>query len=216
MYVPKEFGVSDLDAACRLIERHSFGILVSCEADQPVGTHLPFMLDRSRGPNGTLVGHMARANNHWQGLDGRQAMVLFQGPHGYISPSWYADEPAVPTWNYAAVHVYGQVEITTDADRLRTMVFDLAHLHEIGPDAWQPENLPERYLQGMLGAIVGLELTIERLEAKHKLSQNRPLHDQLRVIDALNASDRAGDQALGTYMAAFAPTEIAEPEGDDN
>ncbi len=212
MYIPKEFGLPDHDIACRVIEQYNFGILVSCEADQPVGTHLPFMLDRNRGVKGVLVGHMARANSHWESLEGRQAMVLFQGPHSYISPSWYASEPAVPTWNYAAVHVYGQLKTITDIERLRAMVFDLARRHEpSGPGAWQPEDLPEPYLRGMLGGIIGFELTIERIEGKHKLSQNRPPADRQRVIAALSVSDRLEDRALAAYMANFAAPDASEP-----
>ncbi len=203
MYVPDEFGIEDSDSAYQLIDAYNFGLLVSCEADQPVATHLPFLVDRNRGAKGVLVAHMARANAHWEELDGRQAMAIFQGPHGYVSPSWYAEGPAVPTWNYAAVHVYGQIELVTAPDRLREIVFALAHKHESDDGGWRPETLPDRYVEGMLSGIVGLDLTIERLEAKHKLSQNRPAVDQSRVIDALWASANYGDRDLAGYMAKY-------------
>ena len=199
MYVPEEFEVADPAIAWRLIEAYSFGLLVSCEADHPVGTHLPFMADRERD---VLVAHFARANGHWEDLDGRQVMAVFQGPHGYVSPSWYASAPAVPTWNYAAVHAYGQATVVEDASRLRQMAFDLVRQHEPA-GGWDPGSLPDRFVDGMLKGIVGLEIAVERLEGKHKLSQNRPAEDRQRVIDALRGSGRAGDLALADYMRQF-------------
>ena len=201
MYVPEEFEVADPTVAWRLVEAYSFGLLISCEADQPVGSHLPFMADRDRN---LLIAHLARANGHWEELDGRQVMAVFQGPHGYISPSWYAGAPAVPTWNYAAVHAYGTAAVVDDPARLREMAFDLARRHEpVG--GWDPGDLPDRYVDGMLKGIVGLEIAIERLEAKHKLSQNRPAGDRQRVIDRLTDSPSATGRELAAYMRTFAP-----------
>lgn len=210
MYVPEEFVVGDADVAWRLIEDHSFGLLISCEADQPVGTHLPFMADRARN---LLIAHLARANSHWEELGGRQVMAVFQGPHGYISPSWYARAPAVPTWNYAAAHVYGQAAVIDDPVQLRQMVFDLARRHEPA-DGWNPEDLPGRFVDGMLKGIVGLGIAVERIESKHKLSQNRPTGDRERVIEALRAGARPDDHALADYMAAFAIPQDAAGAAD--
>ena len=108
MYIPKAFEVTDLSTLHEFIETYSFGTLVTVAGEQPVATRLPLILDRARGRNGSLLGHVARTNPQWRSFDGdRQCLVMFDGPHAYISPSWYATSPAVPTWNYAAVHVYG-------------------------------------------------------------------------------------------------------------
>lgn len=199
MYVPEEFEAADPEAAWRLVDAYSFGLLISCKADQPFGSHLPFMADRDRR---VLAAHLARANSHWEDLDGRQVMAVFQGPHGYVSPSWYGGAPAVPTWNYAAVHVYGQARIIHDAGRLRDMTFDLARRHEPA-GGWDPDDLPDRYIRSMLKGIVGLEIAVERLEAKQKLSQNRPIEDRQRVIGALRNGHLPGDHDLADYMTQF-------------
>src|ERR1700759_3803266 len=109
MYVPSHFAETDLATLHDFIERYSFGLLVSQVDGQPFGTHLPFLLDRS-APHGTLIGHMARANPHWQSLREQPALVVFAGPHAYISPTWYEAANVVPTWNYTAVHVSGHAE----------------------------------------------------------------------------------------------------------
>src|SRR5215510_1783168 len=114
MYVPAAFAASDKAALHDLIDEFGFGTLISAEADGPVASHLPFLIDRTRGPNGTLVCHMARANPQWHSLGTAPCLAIFLGPHGYVSPTWYATKPAVPTWNYAAVHAYGPARIVQD------------------------------------------------------------------------------------------------------
>src|SRR4051794_27392492 len=100
MYVPSAFAESDLNKLHDFIERNSFGLLVSLVKGVPFATHLPFLLERNSGPDGSLVGHMARANPHWQELEAQTVLVVFSGPHAYISPTWYEAENVVPTWNY--------------------------------------------------------------------------------------------------------------------
>ena len=108
MYIPKSFEVTDSTTLLEFIETYSFGTLVTVAGEQPIATRLPLILDRAKGRQGTLFGHVARANPQWRSFDGdRQCLVMFDGPHAYVSPSWYATSPAVPTWNYATVHVYG-------------------------------------------------------------------------------------------------------------
>jgi transcriptional regulator len=209
MYVPAAFAEKDLETLHALIDDHGFATLVTNTASGPPATHLPIMLDRTRGPQGTLVAHLARANPHARALDGADALAIFLGPHGYISPSWYGQHPSVPTWNYAAVHVYGRAKMVDDPARLDTIVRQLVEQYESGRGKpWTTDGLPPDYMKGMLRGIVGIEIEIERLEGKLKLSQNRNAADRKAVIAALNEGTSAEDKALGAYMARHAaPTQ---------
>src|SRR3981189_1385300 len=145
----------------------------------PVATHLPFLLDAGRGPYGTLMAHMARANLQWKTFNGEQeALVIFQGPHAYISPSWYEVELSVPTWNYAAVHAYGILEIIEDNAVLYDLLKALIQTHEARFERPWDFQLPDDYLQKMMRGIVGFEIQITRLEGKFKMSQNRTAGEQ--------------------------------------
>jgi transcriptional regulator len=205
MYVPPVFAGKDVETLHELIDDHGFASLVSMTPDGIVATHLPVMLDRSRGPQGTLVAHLARANPHGRALDGADVLAIFLGPHGYISPSWYEQHPSVPTWNYAAVHAYGRARLINDGARLDAMVKELVAQYEDGrPNPWSTDGLPKDYMTGMLRGIVGLEIEITRLEGKLKLSQNRNAVDRRNVIAALAASGSAEDRALSAYMSQHA------------
>ena len=202
MYVPPAFEKSDPAACHGLIEANSFGVLISQRPDgsAPVATHIPFLLDGTRGPNGTLIGHMARANPHRE-LLGAEALVIFQGPHAYVSPSWYEEAPAVPTWNYLAVHAYGTPRITDDPDRVRATLARLAEFHEAGRSPpWKFESLPGDYVDEMVRGIVVFEIPIARLEGKWKLSQNRSAADRKGVIEALHAQGEPMPHAVAEAM----------------
>lgn len=206
MYVPPIFAARDEAALHALIDAHGFATLVSAAPDGPFATHVPVLLDRARGPRGTLRAHLARGNPHWRGLDGAAALVIFLGPHGYVSPSWYTVHPSVPTWNYAAVHAYGRVRLVEDEAALRAMLRALVDRYEAGrASPWTMDGLPEDYMRGMVKGIVGLEIEIERLEGKLKLSQNRNAADRRNVIAALAASALADDRALAALMTRHAP-----------
>jgi transcriptional regulator len=177
-----------------LIEAHSFATLISPDSDDPVITHLPLLLDRGRGTQGTLIGHFARANPHWQLLQTRPEVVaVFHGPHAYVSPSWYGVHPSVPTWNYAVVHAAGHARLQHDAPALENITTRLVETFESPrPTPWRMD-LPDGFHQQMLGAIVGFEIDIAQLSGKFKLSQNRTMDDRRRVVEALeigSASDR--------------------------
>lgn len=209
MYVPQAFAMRDAAAWRELIDANGFATLVSSGPDGLVATHLPIMLDADRGPDGTLVAHLARANPHGAALDGAEVLAIFHGPHGYISPSWYAAHPAVPTWNYASVHVYGRARVVDDPVRLRDIVGRLVAKYESGRAApWTMDGLPDSFVGGMLKGIVGVDIEIARVEGKHKLSQNRSAVDRRQVIAALAASGDAGDQALAAYMTRHAPPPV--------
>lgn len=200
MYVPQHFA-GDPAAIDEIVAAHDFALLVTAGEAGPEATHLPLLLDRTRGPHGTLLGHLARANPHAEALDGRAALAVFSGPHGYVSPRWYASAPAVPTWNYVAVHVHGRARVVRDKARLVELVDALSRRYE-GDGPWSVAGLPERFLAGMVEGIVGLEIEVERIDAKFKLSQNRPPGDRRNVVAEL---ERGGDAAIVAAMRRFAP-----------
>jgi transcriptional regulator len=200
MYIPTAFRADDRAALYDLIDRNGFATLVTAVDGAPFATHLPLLLDRDRG---VLLGHVARANPHWRALDGSaESLVIFQGPHAYVSPSWYATSPAVPTWNYVSVHVYGVPRLLDEAG-LRDMLGRLVSQYESGRERPWTMDQPADYLRKMLQGIVGIAVPVTRIEGKFKLSQNRSAEDRAGVIGALRAGD-AGEQALAELMARFA------------
>ncbi len=203
MYIPTAFRADDRAALYDLIERYGFGTLVTAAAGAPFATHLPLLLDRGRG---VLLGHVARGNPHWRALEGSaEALVIFQGPHAYVPPSWYATAPAVPTWNYAAVHVYGVPRLLDEAGLL-DLLGRLVGQYESGRERPWTMDLPADYRRKMLQAIVGFEVPITRIEGKFKLSQNRPAEDRANVIAALRAGG-AGERELAEFMARWLPSQ---------
>ncbi|HSE76819.1 MAG TPA: FMN-binding negative transcriptional regulator [Alphaproteobacteria bacterium] len=205
MYVPDAFAETNTAVLHDLIESYSFGALVTGGGDEPYATHVPFLLDRERGAHGTLITHLSRGNPHWRQIADAMALVIFSGPHGYVSPSWYEVHPAVPTWNYAAVHAYGRVRLIEDPAKLEALVKRLVRTHEGGrADAWSTDGLPPAFMTGMLRGIVGLEIPVERLEGKFKLSQNRKTVDRKRVIARLAGSSSESERELAEFMTRHA------------
>jgi transcriptional regulator len=189
VYLPKHFEITDRTVLHDVMRRFSFATLVTVHEGRPVAGHLPFMLDSARGEHGTLIAHMARTNRQWKAFaEPVEALVIFQGPHTYISPSWYDDHPSVPTWNYAAIHAYGTPCLIEDESQVRAMLRALVDQHEQGFETPWTMDLPEDYLRKMSGGIVAFEMPITKLEGKFKLSQNRSAHDRERVIAALTKS----------------------------
>ena len=192
VYLPAAFAETSPAVLVAHIERHDFGLLLSHGIAGLVASHIPFLVER-RDEELHLLGHLARPNPQVEDLgQGGEVLAIFSGPHAYISPSWYADGPSVPTWNYVDVHAYGTVRLIEDGDWLRQLLHRLADRHEAGnPVPWRVEDLPEAYIEGMLKGIIGLDIAVSRLEGKYKLSQNRPSADRPRVIAAL---ERGGDE----------------------
>jgi transcriptional regulator len=195
VYLPSAFTEARLDVLIEHVERYDFGILVTHGGDGLIASHLPFLLERTSAGI-YLHGHLARPNPQVAHLAAAgEVLAIFHGPHAYVSPSWYASGPAVPTWNYADVHAYGGVRLIEDADWLRDMLRRLSERHETrNSTEWRVDELPEPYLESMQKGIVGLEIAVTRLEGKYKLSQNRPAGDRPRVIAELE--DRGDDDAL--------------------
>lgn len=189
MYLPDHFKISDQKEIFAFLDANAFGQLISVEDGRPVVSHLPFLISAERK---RLHCHLARQNPQWQQLDGQQALVTFQGPHDYISPSWYQN-PGVPTWNYQALHIYGSCRVFDDTDELAVIVEALSNRYESNfQTPWKPQ-----YRDAMLKAIVGVEINIDEVQCKYKLSQNRPAADQQGVIDKL---DILGSESLAQAM----------------
>jgi transcriptional regulator len=187
MYMPESFREDDLTLLHAFIREQSFGALVTLRDGLPVANHFPFLLDTEHGLKGTLFAHMARANPQWRCLStGQEVLVIFQGPHTYISPSWYVHDPAgsVPTWNYAVVHAYGLPRLIEDLQELYNLLRTSVESFEAPFDQPWTLHAVEEYAQRMK-SIVGFAIEITRLEGKFKLSQNRPIADRERVIAAL-------------------------------
>jgi len=195
MYVPPHFAESDPGTLHDFIERHSFGLLISQVDAVPFVTHLPFLLDRSTGPHGTLIGHMARANPHWKAIGDQATLAVFSGPHAYISPTWYESENVVPTWNYAAVHAYGPIKLIEDQATLLQIVQRSVNVYEGAmPSPWALDTSGS-FVERLLAQIVGFDIEIERIEGKWKMSQSHPVERREKVIQALQK--QGGDDALG-------------------
>ncbi|NQD95983.1 FMN-binding negative transcriptional regulator [Pseudomonas sp. CrR25] len=206
MYLPSSFRQDDLAALHRQIAACRLATLVSQGPGGLVASHLPLLLEPGEGQYGTLYGHFARANPHWQELaNGGEVLTIFSGPDAYVSPSWYPAKAehgkVVPTWNYIAVHAQGRAEVFEDAERLLQLVSRLSAQHEAGrAQPWAVSDAPRDYIDGMLRAIVGFALPIERLQGKWKLGQNRSAADQHGVREGLNASLDVRDRELAARM----------------
>lgn len=202
MYTPERFREDDLSTLQALIRDYSFAALVTQHEGVPFASHLPLMLVADEGPYGTLYGHMARANAQWRDFDALQdVLVIFQGPHAYISPSWYAADPTnVPTWNYAVVHAYGSPRLITDDDACQAILDTLVRTHEAPYATPWRFQMPEAERRQKMQGIVTFAIRITRLEGKLKLSQNRSRADQQRVAETLQQSADALSRDVGALM----------------
>lgn len=209
MYIPNAFREDDLPTLHRLMQTYSFATLVSQHDGAPYASHLPLALCSQAGSAGTLMGHMARANPQWQDFDGeREVLVIFQGPHTYVSPSWYTVQPSVPTWNYAAVHAYGVPRLIEGEAELYEALQELVRTYEASQAQPWSLNGPDDFLRKMMRAIVGFSIPITRLEGKYKLSQNRSLHDHEQVVQRLAAHGEPLETAVAALMQQRRPGSI--------
>lgn len=183
MYTPAHFKMKEPAQLQRFIQENSFGILVAPVEGRPFATHLPFLFEASSGEQGRLLTHLARANPHWRALDGAELLVIFAGPHAYISPSWYAESQSVPTWNYVTAHVYGIGRLLADGPELHQLLAQTVRFYE--PDSPLLAHLGEEYYTQMAKGVVGLEIAINSIEGKAKLSQNRSAESIQGVIEGL-------------------------------
>jgi len=199
VYVSRHHRQPDLGASHALIDAHPLGAWVVPGADGLVANHLPFLLDRSRGPFGTLLGHVSRANPVWRQLDASApSVVMFQGPQAYITPGWYPGKAAhgqvVPTWNYAVAHAHGIARAIDDEAWLLDLLARLTAANEAGqPVPWQTTDAPEAFIRKLARAVVGIEIPIDRLEGKLKASQDEAMPDRIGSVRGLQA--RSCDEA---------------------
>jgi transcriptional regulator len=199
MYIPEHFRVRHHEEAVAFMRTNPFAILVSTTNDGPFATHVPVVI-REDGENLLIRGHVAKANPHWRYLaEHPSCLMIFHGPHAYVSPSNYASRENVPTWNYGAVHAYGRARTFHEPDQL------LGVLHELIPTfeaayAEQWNGLNEAYRSRMLTHIAGFEIQVEKVEAKFKLSQNRTKDEQQKVIDSLSTVEDTAIRGTARLM----------------
>jgi transcriptional regulator len=204
MYLPAHFEEKRLDVLHELMQAHPFGTLVTLGADGLNANHIPFELVNDGPAFGVLRAHVARANPVWRDFSvDVEAMAIFQGPHAYITPSWYPSKQehgkAVPTWNYMVVHAYGPLKVIDDAEWLRGLVTRLTDRHEgerTGKEPWKVTDAPADYIDKMLSAIVGIEIPVTQLVGKWKVSQNQPEANRKGVEAGLRALGDAASVAM--------------------
>jgi transcriptional regulator len=199
VYIPEHFRVEDRATALAFMRANPFAILVSNSAGAPFATHVPVVLHEA-GDHLTIRGHVAKANPHWQYLQNDPTcLMIFHGPHAYISPSNYDTREAVPTWNYGAVHTYGTAKTFAEPEHLLHMLHDLIPTFDAAYEQ-QWGSLTDAYRQRMLSHIVGFEIAVTSIEAKLKLSQNRTRNEQQRVINSLSSAPDTAVSGIARLM----------------
>jgi len=189
VYIPQHFEINDQDEIFAFVEENAFGQLISNLGGRLFSTHIPFLLSQDRTK---IIGHLALQNPQCSELEGQEVLVTLQGPHDYVSPSWYAT-PGVPTWNYQSAHIYGHCRVFTSPNEIQSVVDALTQKYESAlPQPWKSQ-----YKAAMLHAIVGVEISMSEIQCKYKLSQNRSPQDRSMVIGHLRA---AGSDALASSM----------------
>jgi transcriptional regulator len=207
MYLPAHFEETNREVLHRLMHDHPLAMLVTHGAGGLDANHIPFELDPSAGPFGTLRGHLARGNPLWREAAESEVLAVFQGPQRYISPSWYPSKQeggkVVPTWNYAVVHAHGPLRVIDDPAWLRGLLVRLTAHHEAAmPVPWQVSDAPEEFIAKQLRAIVGIEIPLSRLTGKWKTSQNRNPADRAGVADGLRRAGNAAALAMADLVDA--------------
>ena len=191
MYIPPYFEVTERKEILAFIKTNAFGQLISTVGDRYFSSHLPFFLSNDEH---SLICHVAKRNPQWEGIEGQEVLVTFQGPHDYVSPSWYSS-PGVPTWNYQAVHAYGMPKLITNEKELKSIVNKFTEIHEsFFEKPWKPE-----YKDSLLNVIIGIEIKITELQCKYKLSQNRSESDRKKLIEEFQ---KKGSAQLSRAMKA--------------
>ena len=197
MYIPKYFEIKDQDVIENFIEKYSFATLFSQHNGEPCATHLPLILKKDEQ---ALYGHFARPNEQWKDADNQQVLVVFQGPHCYISPSWYETTKAVPTWNYVSIHLYGKMEMIEDEKIIFDSLNDMVNKYESTDSPYNLNNVESRYIEGMSKGIVAFKIKITKIEAKAKLSQNHPVERQELIISQLESTSNQDNIQVAALM----------------
>ena len=205
MYVPSSFRVSDARILESFISRYSFATLITSSSAGLVASHIPITM-RKCGDANCLIGHVARANRQWRAFDGTaEALAIFHGPHAYVSPTWYATSPAVPTWNYAAVHVYGKPAASEEREFTKAALVDLVAKYEgTRGNPWRAEGLAPDVFDRLASAIVAFEMPVERIEGKFKLGQNRSREDRGGMLAGLEGEGTSDAELLARFIREHA------------
>ncbi|MCY8040391.1 FMN-binding negative transcriptional regulator [Bacillus paralicheniformis] len=199
MYIPKYFKVENVDEILDFVQKNSFGTIVTTEQGKPIATHLPLGFNK-KGDDYYITGHVSFGNPQWRTFETCQdVLVMFQGPHAYISSSWYGHED-VPTWNYQAIHIYGQASILERDELIEelTIMMGKYEKHRENPILW--DNLSPQLLERQLKAIVGFKIKVEDIQAAYKLSQNRNDTDYMNIIDQLQNEGDPHEEQLAAVM----------------
>jgi transcriptional regulator len=205
LYIPPSFAAKDRAAIARLIHDYPFATLVTPAAPEPWISHIPLLMTDAGELYGTLIGHFARANPHWQHVNDAQSIAIFYGPHAYVSPSWYTEPTqAVPTWNFTSIHAHGSLEIFDEPAATRGVLDALIRRFEGTRAAPWKLAMPDHQRDALVSAIVAFKMPIRRLDAKFKLSQNRMRDDRVRVIAALKAEGYSEATETAIWMQAYA------------
>lgn len=203
MYIPNHFKQSNFEEVKLFLEQNSFGILVSQVGNRPWATHIPFELVTNDVGENFLMGHLARGNKQWKNFkEDEEVLVIFNGPHAYISSSWY-DHENVPTWNYIAVHVYGKIKIV-EGDALLTSLKRLVNKYEAkSKHPITVEGMSTKFLENELRGIVGFEIVISDIQAAYKLSQNRDLKNKNQIITELENQGDPESEKIARHMKSL-------------
>lgn len=197
MYIPKYFQIHDEEIIYDFVKEYSFATLFSQHNGEPYATHLPLTLNKSEN---ALYGHFARPNEQWRDIGNQQVLVVFQGPHCYISPSWYETLMAVPTWNYISIHIYGRLEIIENQKKIFESLNDMVNKYEKPDSSYNLNNIDSKFMEGMTKGIVAFKINITKIEAKAKLSQNHPVERQELVIKQLENSSEQNNLLIASLM----------------
>ena len=199
MYIPTHFKIKEETLAFDIIKEHSFATLFSQHNGMPFATHLPLILNKD---NSYLYGHFARPNPQWKNIKNQTVLAIFHGPHCYISPSWYETNKAVPTWNYVAVHVYGEVELLEDEHELMSSLNDMVLKYEAPDSSYSLQDVDTEFLAGMNKGVQGFKIKINKIEGKAKLSQNHRLQRQELIVNQLEQISNTDEQQISLLMKA--------------
>jgi transcriptional regulator len=202
MYIPKHFKIEDEEVIYDFIEKYGFATLISQHKGEPYATHLPIMLNKTEN---ALYGHFARPNEQWKDAENQQVLVVFQGPHCYISPSWYETTKAVPTWNYVSVHVYGEIEIVEEKKVIYDSLNDLVKKYESPDSPYNLNDVEPSFIEGLSKGIVAFKIKITKIDAKAKLSQNHTVERQKLVIYHLENTNKQDNIQVASLMKRNLP-----------
>ncbi|EEL62122.1 FMN-binding negative transcriptional regulator [Bacillus cereus] len=197
MYIPKIFEMKELAVAYDVIQKNSFATVISMHEDTPFATHLPLLLNKEKTH---LYGHFALQNPQWQDIKNKTVLIIFHGPHCYISPSWYEINQAVPTWNYVTVHVYGEVEFIENEYELMESLHDMVVKYEAPNSSYKLQDIDATYLSGMNKGLQGFKIKINKIVGQAKLSQNQPLHRQELIVNQLEKISNEDEQNISFLM----------------